>query len=186
MDRSEFIHGLKIAIICIHVYKMYNVYTSSTVNIENLIMYEIKHDTPLLPRNRRNWYRNELFKLYRITIFNMTKKVLALRFGHRFRLEQRLFENTTELRSRYGFAVDLPLNGEKLDVGESYFMASSEFLYNVGNDIKPELDNRTGAHIGWALSKNLNFQVGLEYRFVTFNIATEHELYFLSSIELEL
>jgi len=118
--------------------------------------------------------------------FNITKKFLAFRFGHRFRLEQRFFEKSTEIRSRYRFGLDFPLNGEELDVGEAYFATSSEFLYSVGNDTKPELDNRTGAHIGWQLSESLNFQVGLQYRFVTFNIATEHQLYFLSSVEIRL
>lgn len=117
--------------------------------------------------------------------FNYTKRNEALRFGHRFRFEQRILSDLTILRSRYRFAVDLPLNGVKLDVGEAYLVLSMEALLSQGKIIKPELDYRTTGNIGWVISKKSKLQFGLEYRFEAFNIATEHRLFILSSFILK-
>ncbi|MBV7268731.1 DUF2490 domain-containing protein [Winogradskyella sp. WHY3] len=117
--------------------------------------------------------------------YNYTKKNLALRFGHRIRFEQRILETLTILRSRYRFALDFPLNGEKLDVGESYLITSMEALLSKNKKIKPELDHRTTAQMGWLFSEKLKFQFGLEYRFEAFNVKTEEKLFILTSLILK-
>ena len=117
--------------------------------------------------------------------FNYTKNNQALRFGHRFRFEQRLLSKLTILRSRYRFALDFPLSGEKLDVGESYLIMSMEALLSQSSAIKPELDHRTTANIGWVISKKSKIQLGLDYRFEAFNINTEYRLFVLSSFILK-
>ncbi|RZN83702.1 MAG: DUF2490 domain-containing protein [Winogradskyella sp.] len=117
--------------------------------------------------------------------FNYTKNNQALRFGHRFRFEQRLLSELTILRSRYRFALDFPLSGEKLDVGESYLIMSMEALLSQSSAIKPELDHRTTANIGWVISKKSKIQLGLDYRFEAFNINTEYRLFVLSSFILK-
>lgn len=118
--------------------------------------------------------------------YNYTKQKFALRFGHRFRFEQRILENITILRSRYRFALDFPLNGEKLDVGESYLVTSMEAFLSVNKTMKPEFDHRTTAQIGWLFHKNFKFQTGLEYRFEAFNLNTKHKLFILTSAVLKL
>ena len=118
--------------------------------------------------------------------FNYTKKNHALRFGHRIRFEQRILDALTIVRSRYRFALDFPLNGEKLDVGESYLITAMEGLLSIGEKIKPALDHRTTAHIGWLVSETLKLQLGLEYRFEAFNINTEERLFLLTSVILKI
>ncbi|BAO75879.1 DUF2490 domain-containing protein [Winogradskyella sp. PG-2] len=118
--------------------------------------------------------------------FNYTKKVLATRFAHRFRFEQRILERLTIFRSRYRFAIDFPLNGEKLDVGESYLVTSMEALLSQSSKIKSEIDHRTTAQFGWLISEKLKLQIGLEYRFEAFNINTEERLFFLTSASLKI
>ncbi|WP_412561822.1 DUF2490 domain-containing protein [Winogradskyella sp. MIT101101] len=118
--------------------------------------------------------------------FNHTKKNLALRFGHRIRFEQRILDDLTILRSRYRFALDFPLNGEKLDVGESYLVSAMEALLSKSQKMKPELDHRTTAQIGWLFSEKLKFQFGLEYRFEAFNIQTKEKLFILTSLILKI
>lgn len=113
--------------------------------------------------------------------FNITKKQLALRFGHRVRFEQRILNNFTILRSRYRFALDFPLTGEKLDIGESYIITSMEALLSKSKKTKPEMDHRTTAYIGWLISERIKLQFGLEYRFEAFNIQTEEKLFLLTS-----
>lgn len=118
--------------------------------------------------------------------FNYTKQNLALRFGHRFQLEQRILDDRTILRSRYRFALDFPLNGEKLDVGESYLVISMEALLSLAKQQNPEIDHRTTAQIGWLVSEQLRLQMGLEYRFEAFNIDTEERFFILTSAILKL
>lgn len=117
--------------------------------------------------------------------FNYTHKNQALRFGHRFRFEQRILNNLTIFRSRYRYALDFPLNGEKLDVGESYLVTSMEVLLSLNRNIKPELDHRTTAHLGWLVSEKLKLQIGLEYRFEALNLKTEEKLFALTSFILK-
>jgi len=117
--------------------------------------------------------------------FNYTKKNQALRFGHRIRFEQRILDALTILRTRYRFALDFPLNGEKLDVGESYIVTSMEALLSKSKKIKPELDHRTATQIGWLISKSLKLQVGIEYRLEVLNIITEEKLFMLTSLILK-
>ncbi|MCB0398813.1 MAG: DUF2490 domain-containing protein [Winogradskyella sp.] len=118
--------------------------------------------------------------------FNYTKKREALRFGHRVRFEQRILENFTILRTRYRFALDFPLNGEKLDIGEAYLIGSMEALISHNKNLKPELDHRTTAHIGWLISDKLKIQFGMEYRFEAFNLNTEEKLFLLTSAILKI
>lgn len=114
--------------------------------------------------------------------FNYTKKNLALRFGHRFRFEQRLLNDLTIFRSRYRFTLDFPLDGEKLDIGEPYLVTSLEALLSKSKKIKPELDQRSTIQIGWLISQKLKLQLGLEYRFEAFNISTKEKLFILTSL----
>lgn len=117
--------------------------------------------------------------------FSYTKANNGLRFGHRFQFEQRIFKTLTILRSRYRFGLDFPLNGEKLDLGEPYLVTSMEALLSQSNKIKPELDHRTTAQIGWLISEKSKLQFGLEYRFEAFNINTEEKLFLLTSFILK-
>lgn len=118
--------------------------------------------------------------------FNYTKKNEALRFGHRVRIEQRILDAFTIFRTRYRFALDFPLNGEKLNVGEGYIIMATEGLLSLAKTLKPEIDQRTTAHIGWLASERLKLQFGLEYRFEAFNINTEEKLFLLTSAILKL
>lgn len=50
--------------------------------IENFIENELKYDSRILEKNRRNWYRNELYKLYRTSIFNLSKEIFKNSFNY--------------------------------------------------------------------------------------------------------
>ncbi|WP_245617610.1 DUF2490 domain-containing protein [Siansivirga zeaxanthinifaciens] len=138
------------------------------------------------------YYRNrDLFNTgsdeVRITQqFNYKKQKLGIRYGHRFRAEQRIFNTKTVFRQRYRFAVDFPLSGEKLDVGEPYFLSSLEALLSLSKPDKPEIDQRSTAQIGYQLTENLKLQIGLEYRLEAFNVKTKHNLFALSSAILKI
>lgn len=118
--------------------------------------------------------------------FNYKKQKLGVRYGHRFRTEQRIQYTKTIFRQRYRFSLDFPLNGEKLDIGEPYFVAAFEGLLSLCEISKPEIDQRTTAQIGWQLSENLKLQTGLEHRFEAFNIKTQNLLFILTSAVLRI
>ncbi len=113
--------------------------------------------------------------------YNFTTSLEPLRFGHRFRLEQRILDQFTVHRMRYRFAVDMPLNGLKLDIGEAYFIAAMEALFSITSAARPEWDHRTTLQLGWLLSESFKLQVGLEYRFEAINIETQQKLFTLIS-----
>ena len=117
----------------------------------------------------RKWFEADRGNELRLTQqYNITFRPRATRFGHRARTEQRIFNNGTIHRFRYRFAVDRPLSGEKLDIGEPYLVGTSETLLSVGAGIVPEYDLRFGLNMGWLLSDRGKIQAGLEYRIEDF------------------
>lgn len=118
--------------------------------------------------------------------FNYKKQKLGVRYGHRFRAEQRIQNNKTIFRQRYRFAIDFPLNGEKLNVGEAYLINSIEGLISLSKFDAPEIDQRTTIQIGFQITENLKLQTGLEYRLEAFNIKGENNLFVLSSAVLKI
>lgn len=118
--------------------------------------------------------------------FNYATQKQGMRFGHRIRSEQRYFKTHTVFRQRYRFTIDFPLNGEKLDVGEAYFVGSLEGLLYLSKVLKPELGQRTTTQIGWQFTENLKLQLGLEYRLEAVNIETEKNLFILTSAILKI
>lgn len=118
--------------------------------------------------------------------FNYATQKQGTRFGHRIRSEQRYFKNHTVFRQRYRFTIDFPLNGDKLDVGEAYFISSLEGLLILNDASKPEIDQRTTTQIGWQFTENLKLQLGLEYRLEAINIKTEKKLFVFTSAILKI
>lgn len=119
--------------------------------------------------------------------YNITKSPNAIRFGHRLRSEQRITHSVTVFRFRYRFAMDFPLVGEKLDIGEPYFVSSIENLWSVANTSQPQYDIRLTSQIGWKLDKNFKLQLGLEYRMENYTVHVPQNLLFLyTSAQLSL
>lgn len=167
------------------------IYNNKTTNIhirqldfKHFSTYNLSLDNSIslgLQYRNRNWFENSNNEIRITQQFNTTTRLRALRFGHRFRTEQRISKPKTTHRFRYRFAVDFPLNGEQLDIGEAYIIASNEALYSVAKAVKPELDYRITTLLGWLYSKNLKLQFGLEYRFEGFNIKNDQKLHVLTS-----
>ncbi|NAS12663.1 DUF2490 domain-containing protein [Poritiphilus flavus] len=118
--------------------------------------------------------------------YNLVQKPNIIRFGHRLRTEQRIFESLTVHRFRYRFALDRPLQGEKLDVGEAYFIASLESLLSVAKAQSPQLDERLTFQLGWLLNQKTRLQTGVEYRWEDFTQERQDVLFLLSSLVISL
>ncbi|WP_046743058.1 DUF2490 domain-containing protein [Kordia zhangzhouensis] len=118
--------------------------------------------------------------------YNYAYRPNVVRFGHRFRTEQRMTTENTVHRFRYRFTLDFPLEGEKLDIGEAYFVANGEALLSVVKTDTPQIDQRFTTQIGWQWTENLKFQTGLEYRFEGYNTTTREILFILTSLILKI
>lgn len=137
-------------------------------------------------RFRENFERDEENELRLTQQYNVTYKTRSIRLGNRLRSEQRITSTRTTHRFRYRFAVDVPLKGLELDVGEPYFIASTESLLSVGRALAPMYDQRLTSHIGWSLPKGVKLQLGIEYRLENYSQQTEQVFFFLNSLILSL
>ena len=111
--------------------------------------------------------------------YNVTHKPNVVRFGHRMRTEQRMTKSLTIHRFRYRFAMDFPLKGEKLDLGEPYFVGSFENLLSVSKSNAPQYDTRLSVQMGWQVGQSLKLQAGLEYRLEGYSSTLSQNVVFL-------
>lgn len=85
--------------------------------------------------------------------------------AHRARIEQRFFEESFQHRLRYRIVAERPLQGDKLDPGEFYFVAGSEFLLSSDEQFDNlRLDNRTGMGVGLLFINEHRLQFELQHR----------------------
>lgn len=64
---------------------------------------------------------------------------------------------------RYRISSDIPINGQKLDPGESYLIVSNEIIaeYFVSAF---EFENRLVGGIGWYFENKNKFETSIDYR----------------------
>ena len=108
----------------------------------------------------------------------------TFRLGHRFRSEQRFYNDFTAFRFRYRFAIDVPLQGLKLDVGETYLLVTNEGLFTTISKEKPEIGYRISPTLGLQASNDLTIEFGIEVRLSEINIKTKESIFFNTSIDL--
>lgn len=118
--------------------------------------------------------------------FNLIHRKYSIRFGHRLRTEQRILPSRTVYRFRYRFAADGPVQGEKLDPGELYWLGNLEALNSVGKGIRPVYGLRASAWLGYLANTTAKIQVGTEYRRVGLWLEGRPVLFLLSSLILNL
>lgn len=92
----------------------------------------------------------------------------TFRLSHRFVADQ-TFEQTDdpEFRFRYRLASEIPLQGESLDVREFYLRLNNEYL-NSFQGGSYDLEIRAIALLGYVLSDNNSFEIGIDHRIDSF------------------
>lgn len=88
---------------------------------------------------------------------------LGRKFSHRTRFENRFYPEAYFTRLRYRLSYSAPINGERLDEGEWYWIAQNEILWNF-NKNDQDLEERLSIGLGWLPSKEQKLQLALEYR----------------------
>lgn len=164
-------------------------YKQNQIHFIHFSTYNLNHSHSLslgLDYRNQDFFGVEANELRITEQFNYIKQKLGIRYGHRFRAEQRIIESQTIYRQRYRFAVDFPTNGERLDLGESYLIFSTEALWSFSKNIKPFYEQRLTSQIGWQVLEHLKLQIGLDYRLEAFNITSIHNLFILTSVILKI
>ena len=118
--------------------------------------------------------------------FSYKQQKLGVKYGHRFRAEQRILDANTIFRERYRFAANVPLKGATLDIGEPYLTSALEGLLSLSETEKPETDIRLTTQIGWQITEDIKLQTGLEHRLEAFNLAAKNNLFILTSATLNI
>ncbi len=158
-----------------------DVYHFSTFKLD----YYHKLSVGIYYRNR-DWFETGSDETRITQQYNYTKQTLGVRYGHRLRSEQRILNTKTIFRQRYRFAIDFPLNGEKLDIGETYLVNTVEALLSLSQPDKPETDIRIATQIGWQVNEELKLQIGLEHRLESFNLEAKNNLFVLTTVVLKI
>ena len=86
-----------------------------------------------------------------------------IKSAQRIRLDQTISAASFTYRVRYRYGVEIPLNGESIDIGESYILAHSEaiFSYEISDQ---SIEGRLSPLIGWKLNNRGKFEIGPEIR----------------------
>ena len=103
------------------------------------------------------------------------------RWANRLRLEQRFQDKGYVSRWRYRISFDVPLNGEQLNPGEKYLVASNEWLFSFASQ-RRDHQNRFYVGVGWYSQARRKIETGLQYRLGGIGTGTaEHVLWFTTA-----
>jgi hypothetical protein len=94
---------------------------------------------------------------------SITRRGYKLKFAHRLSSDQTwLADNSFELRLRYRFGFELPIQGTTLDPGEFYFKTHLEYLARFREGFRNEL--RALPALGLLTLNKNSFEIGIDYR----------------------
>jgi hypothetical protein len=86
------------------------------------------------------------------------------RLGSRLRADQKFSPSISpEYRLRYRASSDIPLQGEKLDDGEKYFLLSNEVIFALQGG-ESSIENRIVVGIGHFFSRTEKLELSIDYR----------------------
>lgn len=96
---------------------------------------------------------------------SVSQRLSAITLSHRGRFEQTFYtDEPTKYRFRYRASLEVPLQGESVDLREFYIVTSNEILYEFRND-ESEFENRFNFQLGYNLNKTYRFQSGFDFRY---------------------
>jgi len=88
----------------------------------------------------------------------------VFRLGSRLRTDQKFSPSISpEYRIRYRASTDIPLQGDKLDDGEKYFLLSNEIIYALQGG-ESSIENRLVAGIGHYFDRTKKLELSIDYR----------------------
>lgn len=91
-------------------------------------------------------------------------RIGSLRLAHRIRTDQTIERGEPfQFRIRYRAALEIPLNGEKIDPKEFYFVISAEPIYSIQAK-ESQLESRLVLTLGHFFSNSNKLELSLDHR----------------------
>ncbi len=114
--------------------------------------------------------------------FSWTNRFDRYRIGHRLRSDQTFSDDRKpEVRFRYRAKLQLPLQGQSLDLGEYYLSLSDELVWSYRSP-NADLENRIIANLGLYIDDKNKVETGFEWRVEEFFLEkVRHQLWFVLS-----
>lgn len=100
--------------------------------------------------------KNDEHRIYQQ--FITKQKINSFYIQHRYRIEERIFENDFKLRFRYFLSINKPINKKTLEKEALYFSAYNEIFINNKKTLFDR--NRLYGGLGYCLSKNIKIELG--------------------------
>lgn len=92
------------------------------------------------------------------------QRMRSLRINHRFRTDQTFTRNEElEIRFRYRFSMEIPLEGAEVDPGELYMVFSEEPIFSSRAG-EFEIENRVAVALGKLINQQEKFEWAVDYR----------------------
>jgi len=94
----------------------------------------------------------------------LLQRMRSLRINHRFRTDQTFTRNEElEIRFRYRFSMEIPLEGAEVDPGEMYLVISEEPIFSSQAG-QFEIENRIALALGKLINQQEKFEWAVDYR----------------------
>ncbi|TRX48928.1 DUF2490 domain-containing protein [Fulvivirga sp. M361] len=110
----------------------------------------------------------------------------ASRLASRLQTEQRWGNEFFEYRIRYRLSMDRPFSGEKLDIGEYYFITANELVTAFPDEGGDSLENRVSVGAGKLWTRKLKLQMDLQLRSGDLYGKIDHRVFVLTSFYVNL
>ncbi|SEJ55495.1 Protein of unknown function [Cyclobacterium xiamenense] len=130
-------------------------YNLSENNNNLLLGYGFIYSEPYIGDTDDKTQFNE-HRIYQQFITRQTSGRVA--FQHRYRFEQRFFEDDTRLRLRYFLGITVALNHNQLVDNTVYLSAYNELFVNTEQTVFDR--NRLYGGVGYRISKNVRTEIG--------------------------
>ncbi len=118
----------------------------------------------ILSENYINSSEKEVTKEHRLyQQFIQRQTFKGVNLTHRYRFEQRFFEDDFQLRFRYFVTILVPLKDERLEPGTWYLSAYNELFLNAGQKLFDR--NRLYGGLGYKVSRAIRAELGYMNQF---------------------
>jgi hypothetical protein len=131
-------------------------YNLSENNNNILLGYSYIHSETYI-ENTNDKTSNDEHRIYQQFITRQSFQRFSLQ--HRYRFEQRFFENDFKLRLRYFLGANIPLNNKELKDDTFYLSAYNEIFINTEQNYFDR--NRLSVGLGYRFSKLIRTEIGV-------------------------
>lgn len=138
-------------------------YFHNQTDLQSFVEYKVtsRIKTAVGYQHRLEDGKNSHRSIQQLTWLNQFR---VFRLGSRLRADQKFSPSISpEYRLRYRASTDIPLQGEKLDNGEKYFLLSNEVIFVLQGG-ESSIENRVVAGIGHFFNRTKKLELSIDYR----------------------